>query len=147
MPQYAKRNLIVVAAPLLVVLVAAGVALLVTGVRFALWPASLAEAGFMRDPGAWRRLGGLLVFGGTGAMFLLMAYGLLRSWPFFWRRFAHAATAIALTAMGIIWREPNHRWVAWIALAAAVSSLVLFLRIRHDLPGDMRPDAPHDTAG
>ena len=144
MPQDATRRRILAAAPLAAVLIAMGVALCLIGVWFAVWPASLADAGFISDPSALRRLAGLTFFGGSGAGSLLMGYGLLRSWPFAWRRFDHAATVIALAAAGLIWRSPNSRsWVS-VALVAAVISLVLFRRIRRGLPDELRSRASND---
>jgi hypothetical protein len=140
MPQDTTRKRILAATPLAAVLLATGVALFVTGVRFAVWPASLAGAGFISDPSALSRVAGLIFFGGTGAIALLMGFGLLRSWPFAWRRLANTATVLALAAIGI-WRFPSYRLVAWVALIASISSLVLYLRLRRELPDDLRSPA------
>jgi len=141
MPQDATRERMLAAAPLAAVLLAMGVALLVLGVWFAVWPASLADEGFGPDPSALRRVLGLLFFGGSGAGMLLMGYGLLTSWPFAWRRFSHAATVIAMAAIGFIWRSPETRVWASVALIASVCSLVMFRRLRRELPDHLRSSA------
>lgn len=123
------------ALPLAIVLLANGAVLLVTGVLFAFWPATLAGSDFVADPSALRRLAVLLFFGGTGIVALLMGYGLLKSWPFAWRRFVDAATVIALVAIGFIWRSQHYRFLAWLILIASATSLALYLRLRRERPG------------
>ena len=63
MPQDATRERLVAATPLAMVFLANGVAIFMSGVLFAVWPASLAGAGFNSDPSALARVAGLVFFG------------------------------------------------------------------------------------
>ena len=137
MPQDATRDRILAAVPIAAVLLLIGVALVVTGVLFAAWPAVLAGAGFISNPSAIVRVMAMLFFTGSGALALLMGYGLLRSWPFAWRRFGKTTMVIAVAASGLIWRHPGD-WLPWAALIASAASFVLFLRVRRGLPDDLR---------
>ena len=124
MPQPVRTS-ILAALPLAVVLLVAGAILFIAGVLFAMSPASLGEYGFMPNPEAWRRVVGLLFFGGIGAAFLVLGYGLLRLWPFVWRRFVTGAIALGAGAVAGIWKSPEI-WFGWFVLLGCVSSLVLY---------------------
>lgn len=136
MTEQPNREQILAVAPLVGVLLLMCLVFVATGILFAAWPAVLEGAGFGADPSALRRLAGLLFFGGVGVACLLTARALLTPGPSQRQRVNSIGTTIAVAAIGFIWRYPEYQSIGWVALIAAVSSLLLFLRVSQSASRD-----------